>query len=68
MVQFALWSRALGGLPQPQATCSTIAAKPLPRTAPVDLQRLDHLEKLVYEMVPNRPPMVAAVVRNSPAA
>ena len=68
MVQFAQRFRALDALPQPQTTCSTTATQPLPQTPPVDLQRLDRLEKLVYEMAATRPPVVAAVGRHSPAA
>ena len=41
---------------------------PCPQTIPVDLQRLDRLEKMVYEIAANQPPIIAAVRRNSPTA
>ena len=67
MVQFAQRFRALGALPQPPpTTCSATAAQPLPHTIPIDLQRLDRLEKLVYEMAATRPPVVAAAGRDLP--
>ena len=66
MVQFAQRFRALGALPQPPTACSATAAQPLPHTTPVDLQCLDHLEQLVYEMAATRPPVVAAVGRDLP--
>ena len=68
MVQFAQQLRALDALPQCKATCSTTAAQPLHQPIPVELQHLDCLEKLVYEMAANRPPIVAALGHNSPVA
>ena len=68
MVQFAQRFRALDALPQPQATYSATAAQPLPQTIPVDLQRLDRLEKMVHEIAANQTPIVTAVRRNSSTA